>query len=276
MNRRILLTGLATLPLVGCATHISSTLAPLQRRSSKRIDLTPHIHRSPTGQFPAPRPDGTMPPRRIKPLLVCQPNIGCPTPSPAPPPPYIFDYANSVVVKTYASTSYAEMYQNGTLGHQTYFSKPNSDSSLPIKIVGASQTVTATLIPAAQIPIDADFTVGSLTAHVYSASSTAHIWDAAGNITYLTYNSSANTFTMAPHSEPTFAVHLPPGWLCSLKQAAAIAYLAMEHASLDAWVDRICTDYSEACFTAYTVAEQAWEVIQQQVAQWLESQGCSS
>lgn len=250
-----------------------------QNRGKRPVDLTPRITATPTHTFPQNRPDGTLPPRRLKPTLTCQPGMGCPTPSPAPSTTYEFSYDDGVPCYTRSTQSYAEMYYNGALGHQTYYGSLASDGSLPIKCVGAKQTVTASLIAVASIPIDTDFTVGNLTAHVYSSTNTAAVWDESGNTMSVSYNNSANRYVLQPPDHTAIVVlppgSLPPGAGCILEQIAALAYLAMVHAELDAWADYVCSEtWGFACSWAYAVAEEAFEYVEEQVDNWLQRIGC--
>jgi hypothetical protein len=194
MNRRQLILGFGALPVAACSGR---TLVPSKRAATRVTDLTPHVQLTRTRQFPARRPNGTLPPLHHVKDMLCS-ITGCPSPSPPPGAnDYTFDYDSDVVCDTYGSDSYAELYRSGVLGHQTYFGAINSDGSLPIQCVGATQTASATLVPAAQIPIDADFIVGNLTGHVYSSSESGHIWDSAGNITYVAVQSTT-TLSMSP------------------------------------------------------------------------------
>jgi hypothetical protein len=218
MRRSELITGFALLPLAACASRTSQLYVP-RRQQSHEIDLTPKLRVARTSIFPRPRPDGTIPSRKASPQrtpeLVMPPCTidTCSTPAPAPTPTQIheFTYDNNATYYTYGNQSYNEVYYNGTLDHQTYYGEVNSDGSLPIKVVGRVQTVSATLLAVGSIPIDVDVTVGNRRGHVYSANNTATITDSQGSVIPISYDGTTNRYLMRPPNHTQIIV-VPPRW----------------------------------------------------------------
>jgi hypothetical protein len=137
-------------------------------------------------------------------------------------------------------------------------------------------------MPAVNIPIDSDFTIGSLTGHVNSASGMGTVWDSFGNTMPVSYDATQNQYVMKPpaHTDIVFIPRLPPGYgipslHCIADIIGALIYLGMIHAELDAFTDYVCTNYGpEDCIWAYGVAEQINEYYENYVDNWLQQQGC--